>query len=43
LDAHQRPSQVNAPDWLADDPEQNHTVPVYRWEWIRNVLQRTSG
>jgi CRISPR-associated protein Cas5t len=20
LDAHQRPSQVNAPDWLADDP-----------------------
>lgn len=43
LDAHQRPSQVNAPNWLAHDPIQNHTVPVYRWEWIRNVLQRTSG
>jgi len=43
LDAHQRPSQVNAPDWLAHDHAQNHTVPIYRWEWIRNVLQRTSG
>ncbi|MCL6534208.1 MAG: type I-B CRISPR-associated protein Cas5b [Armatimonadetes bacterium] len=43
LDAHRRPSQVNAPDWLAQDPIQNHAVPVYRWEWIRNVLQRTSG
>lgn len=43
LDAHQRPSQVNAPNWLAHDPAQDHTVPVYRWEWIRNVLPRTPG
>lgn len=43
LDARQRPSQVNAPNWLAHDPAQDHTVPVYRWEWIQNVLPRTPG
>ncbi len=38
LDAHQRPASVTAPDWLACDPTPNITVPVYRWEWIANVL-----
>jgi CRISPR-associated protein Cas5t len=43
LDARQGPAQVNAPEWLAHDSKQNLTVPVYRREWIANVLQRTVG
>jgi CRISPR-associated protein Cas5t len=43
LDAHLRRAQVNAPGWLAHDREQALTIPVYRWEWTKNVLQRTSG
>lgn len=43
VDWNQRPAQLNAPNWLIHDSDENITVPVYRSEWIRNVLQQPTG
>ncbi len=38
-----RPFFIKAPGWLVKDNERNWTIPIYRWEWIGDVIGRTAG
>ncbi len=40
VDAQQRPAKVEqAPNWLVQDTESGATMPIYRKEWIMNVIR----
>ncbi len=43
VDARRRPAQVRAQDWLVRDDHDGVVVPLYRREWIADVIQRPSG
>lgn len=43
VDSKRRPAKVHAPGWLVRDTGNGMTVPLYRWGWIADVLQRTAG
>ena len=38
-----KPFFIRATGWLVKDNERNWTIPIYRWEWIGNVIGRTVG
>ncbi|MCS7224905.1 MAG: type I-B CRISPR-associated protein Cas5b [Armatimonadetes bacterium] len=40
LDSKRRPATVYALNWLVKDTANGLIVPLYRWEWIVNVLHR---
>ncbi len=39
VDARRRPARVRAPDWLVRDTHDGVVVPLYRREWISNVIR----
>ncbi len=43
VDAHRRPVSLRAPNWLVRDPHDGRVVPLYRQEWIVDVIQWPSG
>jgi len=43
VDAKTRSATVRAPGWLVRDPDGEVFVPLYRREWVENVLRRAAG
>lgn len=39
MDARRGPARVRAPDWLVRDVHDGVVLPLYRWEWIRDVIR----
>jgi CRISPR-associated protein Cas5t len=39
VDAHRHPARVRAPDWLVRDTHNGVVVPLYRREWISDVIR----